>query len=195
MTTQLWQVISDRGLIPFLEHHPGMTAQPPLSHDTDIGARFFQIRRALDSVADRLPVNVTVQSNMDGRFQMLVMLYSSHPFAAADLSCESAFGGDSRLCSPIVAEFRGLYGWSSQAGVDAESIEPARVQSQSTNKSSNFERVCSDLGLGILVQDTDAAWKVSGSWVWEVTPLYAAPMVRVIGCPRYFHRIDSATHP
>ncbi len=186
IASQLWQIVSDRGLLPFLAHHPQLAAQPPVSQDADIGGRFFQIRQGLDLVEDRLPPDAIVQSNMGGRYQMLVMLYSSHPFVAGDVSCESAFGGDTRLCTPRVVQLQKLFGSSSDiaAFIRAPYHDLAAPDAAKTTTVAAFEQACRDLDMAaVLVQDSDPAWNVGGSWVWKRTPLYAAPTVRIFACP------------
>lgn len=188
LVSQFWQITVSRGLMLFLAHHPKVMPAAPIAQENDVGARFFQLRQGLDAVGSRLPANAIIQSNMTGPFQTLVMLYSSHPFAAGDISCESAFGGDTRLCKPMVSELHDLYYTSPAIPFSAHvpyRINPRPDVQHATVKA--FEQACRDEDLAaVVVQNSDIVWTVPTSWVWQLTPIYTNSLVRIFGCPAYF---------
>ncbi len=188
LASQFWQIAVSRGLLPFLAHRPQVVAAAPLAHEVDIGARFFQLRRGLSQVEAQLPPNAVVQSNMGGPFQLLVMFYSSHPFAAGDPTCEPAFGGDKRKCAAIMQDLHTLFYtspkipyWANVPYHRNPPVNPALAGPEI------FFKACADEKLAaVVVQNSDLAWTVPTSWVWQLRPLYAASLVRIFGCPAYF---------
>ncbi len=188
LISQFWQITVSRGLLPFLAHRPRLIAAAPLAHEADSGARFFQLRRGLSQVEAQLPANAVVQSNMGGPFQQLVMFYSSHPFAAGDPTCVPSFGGDERKCVAMMQDLHTLFYtspdipyWARVPYHRKPALNPALAGP------AIFFKACADEKLAaVVVQNSDLAWTVPTSWVWQLRPLYAASLVRIFGCPAYF---------
>ena len=190
LVSQCWQIIVNRGLMLFLAHHPKVMPGAPVAQEDDVGARFFQLREGLHQVESRLPAGAVVQSNPTDPFQTQVMLYSSHPFAAGDISCEASFGGDPRLCKPIVAQLHNLYYTSARIPYWAHvpywkypRPDPAQAAVH------DFLQACNDQNLAaIVVQNADIVWTVQDSWVWQLKPLYANTLVRISAARRIFRK-------
>lgn len=200
LVSQMWQITVDRGLLPFLAHHPKVTPAAPLAHEDDAGARFYQLRRGLSLVEARLPPEAVVQSNMTGPFQMIVMFYSTHPFAAGDRACVTSFGGDDTACLAITKDLHTLFYTSPLISYVAAAPYPSRMPSNVEARYHKwppvdpaeatpdvFLKACEREKLAaVVVQNSDLVWTVPTSWVWQLQPLYAGSLVRIFGCPAYF---------
>ena len=185
LATQLWQIVMDRSFL-ILVHYTHRNPEMPFAKDDNLGGRYFDLRHGLAAVESHLPPNAVVQSNPGSRYQMIVMLYSDHPFAAADTSCEAAFGGDLRLCQPIVAQLQRLFGGPSdvQPAPLGPYITVTAPDAAETTTPAAFLAACRDLHLAALVaQNSDPAWSLPNSWVWHEQPAFATPIVRIIPCP------------
>ena len=185
LATQLWQIVMDRSFLAIF-HHTRRNPEMPFAKDDNLAGRYFDLREGLTVVESHLPANAVVQSNPGSRYQMIVMLYSDHPFAAGDLSCEAAFGGDPSRCKPIVAELQHLFG--GPADIQYVPLGPyftvTAPDAAQTTTSAAFITTCRDLHLAALVaQNSDPAWALPGSWVWQETPVYATPIIRIFACP------------
>ena len=185
LATELWQVVMDRSFLAIF-HYTGRNPEMPFAKDRNLTGRYFDLHEGLTRVESHLAPDAVVQSNPGSRYQMIVMLYSDHPFAAADISCETAFGGDIRLCQPIVTQLQRLYGGPSD-------IQPAPLgpyvtvtapDAAQTTTPAAFLAACRDLHLAALVaQNSDPAWSIPTSWVWHQQPVFATPIIRIIPCP------------
>ena len=185
LATQLWQIVMDRGFL-LLFHYTRRNPEMPFAKDDNLAGRYFDLHEGLTRVGSHLPPNAVVQSNPGSRYQMIVMLYSDHPFAAADTSCETAFGGDLRLCRPIVAQLQRLFGGPSdiQPAPLGPYITVTAPDAAQTTTPAAFLVACRDLHLAALVaQNSDPAWSLPTSWVWREQPAFATSTVRIIPCP------------
>ncbi len=185
LASQLWQIVIDRSFLAIM-HRSRLNPESPFAQDTNLGGRYLDLRRGLQFVESRLPAGAVVQSNPGSRYQPIVMLYSDHPFAAGDISCEAAFGGDLRLCRPMVLELEHLFG----GPPDVQDVprEPYHTviatDAPTTTTPAAFKQTCSDLHLAALVaQNSDPAWGLPESWVWKEKPVYATPIIRIFACP------------
>lgn len=186
LATQLWQIIMDRCFLAIFHHTRG-NPEMPFAQDTDLAGRYFDLHQGLHIVESRLPPDAVVQSNPGSRYQMIVMLYSDRPFAAGDLSCETAFGGDLSRCKPIVTQLQRLFG--GPADIQPVPLGPyvtiTAPEAVATTTPSAFVATCRDLHLdAIVAQNSDPAWNLPTSWVWKQTPVYATPIVRIFTCPQ-----------
>ena len=185
LATQLWQIVMDRGFL-LLFHYTRRNPEMPFAKDDNLGGRYFDLRHGLTTVEAHLPPDAVVQSNPGSRYQMIVMLYSDHPFAAADPSCETAFGGDLRLCQPIVNQLQRLYGGPSdvQPAPLGPYVTVTAPDAAQTTTPAAFTAACRDLHLAALVaQNSDPAWSIPTSWVWHEQPAFATPLIRILPCP------------
>ena len=185
LATQLWQIVMDRGFL-LLFHYTGGNPEMPFAKDNNLGDRYFDLRHGLAAIESNLPPDAVVQSNPGSRYQMIVLLYSDHPFAAADPSCETAFGGDLRLCQPIVAQLQRLFGGPSdiQPAPLGPYITVTAPGARQTTTPAAFLTACRDLHLSALVaQNSDPAWAIPTSWVWHEQPAFATPLIRIVPCP------------
>ena len=185
LATQLWQIVADRGIL-LITHYAHIHIEPPFSDDTDLGGRYYDLRRGLETVEAHLPTDAVVQSNPGSRFQLIVMLYSRRQFSAGDISCEAAFGGDLRQCKPMVEQLEHLFG----AFPDAQPVPLGplvtvpRPDVLQTATPAGFRIACRDQHLAAIVaENSDPAWNIPTSWVWRSTLLYATPRIRILACP------------
>lgn len=185
LATQLWQIVVDRTFL-MIFHATGANPEMPFAKDSNLAGRYFDLRRGLDQVESRLPPDAVVQSNPGSRYQMIAMLYSSRPFAAADVSCEAAFGGDLSVCKPIVRQLQHLFGGPSdfQPKPLGPYVTVTAPDAAATTTPAAFERSCHDLHLSAVVaQNSDPAWSIPTSWVWQPNPAFATPLIRIFTCP------------
>ena len=55
---------------------------------------------------------------------------------------------------------------------------------ESTTTPQAFADACRDLQLDVVVaQNSDPAWSLASSWVWQQHPSYATSLVRIFNCP------------
>ncbi len=153
--TRLYPILADRGILPELQW---------MAPDRQFGRRNYATRAAYEWVRASTPQTAVVQYNPDVEGQeTAAMLYSDRRAAAASLDCITVFGGDPKVCAPIVARLRSLY--------------PAR-QAPGT-----LEEACRDLPLDVVVaKDTDPAWRNPASWVWKERPVFSDAYVRLFAC-------------
>ena len=192
LATQLWQVVMDRSFLAIFHYTRG-NPEMPFAKDDNLAGRYFDLREGLSTVESHLPPSAVVQSNPGSRYQMIVMLYSDHPFAAADVSCETAFGGDLSRCTPIVAQLQRLFGGPSDLQPKALGpyVTVTAPDAAQTTTHSSFIAACRDLHLAALVaQNSDPAWSLPSSWVWREKPLYATSIVRIFACPQTTFQSD-----
>jgi hypothetical protein len=155
--TRLYPVLADRGVLPPLDW---------MAPDRQFGARNYATREAYEWVRSATAENAVVQYNPAvAKQETAAMLYGDRRAVAADMSCNTSFGGDPEQCKPIVARLEQLY---PGAG------EPV---------SASLQDVCRELPIDVLVaKDTDAVWADGESWVWREKPLFANRYVRLFGC-------------
>jgi len=148
-------------LFPVLADHGIVAKTPWMAGDPDLGRRNFASREAYEWTNAAAPSGTVIQFNPRVVFQdHSALLYSTHPFAAANQTCMSAFGGDPAQCTGMVAQLNQLY-----AGKDS------------------LAEVCQDLPIDVIVaKDTDPAWSNRSGWVWSNKPLYSNTYYRVFGC-------------
>jgi hypothetical protein len=92
-------------------------------------------------------------------------LYSNRANLASDIHCGSEFGGDPKVCVPILSALKLLYPASGETGPKA------------------FEAGCRMLPINVLIaKDTDGVWKNKTSWVWAQPPIFANDYVRMFDC-------------
>ena len=177
---QLWQITLDRIYLPLVAH--GLVN----SRLFDKGDPFLAIRNASNAAAASVPPDAIVQSNPEGLWQTVFMLYANRQMAAGNEGCEVAFGGSLQVCrTEVIPPLHGIYGGSGLRYSflsPLEKMEPPADPAQMT--ATNFAATCTKLHLAaLLVSSADPAWGVPTSWVWTQTPLYADDSVRVIPCP------------
>ena len=142
---------------------------PPLdwmAADRQFGQRTFATRTAYEWAASMTPDTAVIQYNPKVSFvEATALLYSDRRAMAADMRCNASFGGDPKLCAPIVTQLSQIY--------------PAAGQ----GSTSTIRDVCRNLPIDLLVaKDTDPVWKDPGSWVWRQKPVFGNRYVRLFSC-------------
>jgi hypothetical protein len=136
-----------------------------LDSDRNMGLRVFALRSVYDQLWTMLPAKTVVQYNPLAPTYIPHLLYSGHDAAMGMPLCGTAFGGEIRLCKPRVDAIASLF-------VTPRLADSARLDS-----------TCREYGIGVIVvEDTDAVWKMAGSWVWTRAPLLANDRVRAFQC-------------
>jgi hypothetical protein len=149
-----YSVLSDRGVVPPLLW---------MASDRQLGRRTYAVREAYEWVGRHTRPTSLVQFNPKVLQDTAALLYADRRTIAADEDCNCIFGGDPRLCAPILTSFEELY--SSQADLDT------------------FHRACNKFPIDILVaKDTDPVWRNPHGWVWERQPVFANGYVRLFQC-------------
>ena len=75
--------------------------------DRDFGHRTYAARVGYEWLQSVTPATATVQANTKVAFQdTLGMMYGERPYAAVQADCNATFGGDPKLCGPLVARVR-----------------------------------------------------------------------------------------
>ncbi len=182
--TQIWQIVLDRTFLMIVQAH-SMNPEPPFRADADLGARYFDLRKGLDTVETTLPPQAIIQGNPGSRYISIAELYSARQFSAGDSGCMAAFGGSPKVCAGLVDQLHKLYGGpnDSQDRPFAPLHTNISFDAESTTTVQAFREVCRDQHLSLLVaMDSDPAWSFPNSWVWQ-EPLYATPRVRLLACP------------
>jgi hypothetical protein len=133
-----------------------------------------------------VPPDGILQSNPEGLWQTVFMLYTDRQMAAGNEGCEVAFGGSLQLCrTEVITPLHGIYGGSGLRYdflSPMEKMEPPADPAQMS--AANFAATCAKLHLSaLLAARADPVWGVPGSWVWTEPALYADDAVRVIPCP------------
>jgi hypothetical protein len=178
--TQLWQITLERIYMPLVDHGVVNTRL------SDKGTPFLAIRDASEAAAQHLADTAILQSNPEGRWQLIFLLYTQRQMAAGDAGCESAFGGSFADCRAVLMPpLHGLFGGSGLEPrylSDLEKEEPPADPAQMS--AARFAAACSELHLSaLLAAREDPVWQVRDSWVWTEPALYAGDSVRVIRCP------------
>ena len=184
VATQIWQVVLERTFLIFVQHHV-ITPEQPFRADADLGARYFEMRKGLETVQSGLPIGSVIQGNPGSRYLSIAEFYAARQFAAGDSGCIASFGGDPERCKVVVAELQKLYG--GPPDTHNTPIEPFHTNfapdAESTTTVETIRQVCAEQRLAILIaMDSDPAWSFPRSWVWQ-QPLYATPRIRFLACP------------
>ena len=141
------------------------TLFPWLYDDQKVGERSYAIRDVYSQLDASLPVGTILQYNPYTTGFIAHQIYSGHDAAVGAPLCGSVFGGDMNTCL-----------------VRSKLIAPL-FEDPSPSQNADIDDVCRDYKIAImLVDDTDAVWKHSDSWVWTRTPLIANQHVRAFGC-------------
>jgi hypothetical protein len=154
---RFYLILADRGVLPTLSW---------MAPDRQFGKRNYAVRAAYEWVRSTTPETATLQYNPDVHQQVTdAMLYSDRRFVAADRDCDTTYGGDPRLCAPIMTRLNRLYPAAGQ---------PAGI---------SVAEVCHDLPIDvIIVKDTDPVWSDPHSWVWTVRPVFSDAYMRLFSC-------------
>jgi hypothetical protein len=155
--TRFYPVLADRGVVPPLDW---------MSPDRQFGTRTYASRSAYEWAQSMTPETAIIQFNPQVVFQETpAMLYSDRRTVAGDTGCNTAFGGDPRLCAPIISRIERIYPVSGQP------------------PSPSLRDVCLNLPIDlIVVKDTDPVWSDPRSWVWMGKPVFANRYVRLFSC-------------
>lgn len=141
------------------------TLFPWLYDDQKVGERSYAIRDVYSQLDASLPVRTILQYNPYTTGFIAHQIYSGHDAAVGAPLCGSVFGGDMDTCLVRSKQIAPLFD------------DPSPLQN------ADIDDVCRDYKIAImLVDDTDAVWKHSDSWVWTRTPLIANQHVRAFGC-------------
>ena len=151
--TRVYPILADHGIVPPLDW---------MSPDRQFGKRTYAARAAYEWAQSATAGTAAIQFNPKVAFQeTTAMLYADRRAVAADLSCNTSFGGDEKRCLPIVARLNALYA----AAVPGT------------------EGVCENLPVDLVVaKDTDQAWRDRRSWVWREDPVFSSNYVRMFAC-------------
>jgi len=162
-----YMVLVDRGIV-----HP----RPPFNFAPGSALRFAQLHDAWQNIGRFTKPAAVIQANPDGIYRNVSSLYTSRRTAAGDILCESAFGGDPRIClEQISRPLVSLYA--------ATPVEPV-FQAPPNVTPAAFSQTCRALGLTALIAvDSDHVWFDRSSWVWNEPTIYADSFVRVLECP------------
>jgi len=155
--TRLYPVLADHGAVPPLDW---------MSPDREFGKRTYASRLAYEWAQSMTPETAIIQFNPKVVFQETpALLYSDRRYVASDTRCNTTFGGDPRLCGPIVSRIEEIYPLLGQPTVP------------------DLRDVCLNLPIDlIVVKDTDPVWNDPTSWVWNRKPVFANPYVRLFSC-------------
>jgi hypothetical protein len=156
---RLYPMLADRGVLPPLHW---------MAPDRQFGKRNYAARAAYEWVRATTPETAALQYNPDVDQQETdAMLYADRRIVAAGRKCDTPYGGDPKLCGPIMTRLAKLY--------------PIAGQSAAINVS----EVCRDLPIDVIVaKDTDPAWRDPQSWVWTERPVYSNAYMRLFACHR-----------
>jgi hypothetical protein len=154
---RFYPILADRGVLPPLDW---------VSPDRQFGKRNYAARSAYEWVRAATPETAALQYNPDVHQQQTdAMLYSDRRFVAAGRECDTPYGGDPKLCSPIMARLDRLYPTAGQ---------PVGI---------GVAEVCHDLPIDLIVaRDTDPVWRDPNSWVWTARPVFSNAYLRLFSC-------------
>ena len=154
---RFYGMLADRGVVP---------PQRSMSPDRQFGKRNYAARAAYEWVRATTPETASLQYNPDVDQQETdAMLYSDRRIVAAGRHCDVTYGGDPKLCGPVMARLERLYPAAGQ---------PAGI---------SLAEVCRDLPIDVIVaKDTDPVWSDPQSWVWSVKPVFANAYMRLFSC-------------
>jgi hypothetical protein len=152
-----YPVLADNGALPHLIW---------MSQDRRLGERNYAVREAYEWVHRSMPANAVLQFDPHVVWQDTPgFLYSDRQIAAADEYCLAGFGGEQRLCGPLMTAIKQLY--PDKGGAAPEHMWQA----------------CESLPASIVAaKDTDSVWKAQDSWVWREKPVFANDFIRVFAC-------------
>ena len=155
--TRAYPLLADRGVVPPLDW---------MSPDRQFGKRTFASRLAYTWAQSMTPETALIQFNPKVVFQETpALLYADRRTVAADTKCNATFGGDPKVCAPIVSRIEEIYPAAGGTGA------------------ANLRDICLNLPIDlIVVKDTDAVWRDAGSWVWRQKPVFGNPYVRLYSC-------------
>ena len=157
--TRIYPILADRGVVPPLDW---------MSPDRQFGRRTYAARAAYEWAQGTTPQTAVIQFNPRVVFQeTTALLYADRRAVAGDPGCNITFGGDAKLCAPIVSLLNGFYSGSE----------------------SGIEGICTNLPVDLVVaKDTDPVWRDRESWVWRETPEFRSDYIRIFGCRKpYAH--------
>jgi hypothetical protein len=179
---QVWQIVINRIDFPLVSS--GLAPQyVPTERVPDIARRFEQFRLAMEAASRSTPANGIVQGNQHGRFSQVMLMYTDRRMAASDDGCNIPFGGDLSKCKQEVSDLIRLFGGSGPR-LHGESTESKVAFSAEETTPEAFRRICAAQRLSAVVANyTDPAWRVPGTWVWLLKPVYANGTARVFLCP------------
>lgn len=141
------------------------TLFPWLYDDQKVGERSYAIREVYSELDASLPAQTVLQYNPYTAGFIAHQIYSGHDAAVGAPLCDSVFGGDIDVCLERSKQIAPLF------------------EDPSPSQNAAVDDVCRDYKIAVmLVDDTDAVWKHSDSWVWTRTPLIANQHVRAFGC-------------
>jgi hypothetical protein len=153
---RFYPLLSDAGLMPHVSW---------LAQDNQLGRRTYSNREAYEWLKANTPPTAMIQQNPNPVIQdTFYGLYAERQTIAEDSKCNSVFGGNPKLCVPIVSLLATLFNGTA---------------------SDSFQAVCDTLPIDYLIaKDTDIAWKNSASWVWTRQPGFANDFVRIFPCEK-----------
>jgi len=156
--TRTFPILADHGVVPPLDW---------MSPDRQFGKRTYAARAAYEWAQGATTATAAIQFNPKVAFQeTTAMLYSERRTVAANLSCGIGFGGDAKLCPPIMSELQRLY---PAPGLPAVA---------------SIDDVCTNLPVDLMIaKDTDSAWADRSGWVWREHPAFQNAYVRIFRCP------------
>jgi hypothetical protein len=151
--TRTYPILADRGLVPPLDW---------MAPDRQFGPRTYAARTAYEWARISSAETAAIQFNPKVTFEeTTAMLYADRRTVAADTNCNVTFGGDARLCAPIVSRLNQLY----------------------TGQDSGTANACREFPIDLIVaKDTDPVWQDRNSWVWRETAAFQSPYVRIFRC-------------
>ncbi len=154
---RFYPILADRGVLPPLEW---------MAPDRHFGQRNYAARTAYEWVRATTPETAALQYNPGVDQQETdAMLYADRRIVAAGRRCDTPYGGDPKLCGPMVARLEQLY--------------PAAGQPAGAS----LEEVCRNLPIDVIVaRDTDPVWHDPHSWVWTGKPVFSNAYIRLFGC-------------
>ncbi|MGA2156315.1 MAG: hypothetical protein ABSH37_18055 [Bryobacteraceae bacterium] len=152
-----YAILADRGVLPTLSW---------MAPDRHFGKRNYAVRAAYEWVRTNTPETAVLQYNPDVVWQeTAAMLYSDRRAVAAGPQCDTTFGGDPKLCGPIMARLDRLFPAAGQ---------PVGI---------SLAEVCHDLPIDVIAaKDTDPVWRDPHSWVWTVRPVFSNAYMRLFSC-------------
>jgi hypothetical protein len=154
---RFYPILADRGVLPPLHW---------MAPDRQFGKRNYAVRAAYEWLRATTPETAALQYNPDVDQQETdAMLYADRRIVAAGRQCDTPYGGDPKLCGPIMARLERLYPVAGQ---------PAGI---------SVAEVCHDLPIDVIaVKDTDPVWSDPNSWVWTGKPVFSNAYIRLFGC-------------
>ena len=176
LATQMWQIVIHRTYLMFVDSGH-LTARFPFPYIRDIGHRYFDTRQAFDALDKQFPTDAAVQFNPLSKYQSLMTIYLDRRTAAADVGCQTPFGGDASACAAAMPAIQALFGGSDMRDHKSP-FSPDGVTPEA------FEAICRQHHLvGIIATASDRVWPEKTSWVWTEPLLYGNATIRVLACP------------